>query len=153
MANEPTIDVMNEAIALFDGYERYEDKFGMWFKREGLIKCLHPKLQELKYHTSWSWLMPVWVRFRDLDFRGNAPRRWNHENHKERIVNCLISGTIGECHEAMYNGIKWYQKINQQKQKDGEGYDPASDEYKWLEADNFYTTTELYDIFKQQKEK
>lgn len=32
-------------------------------------------------------------------------------------------------------------------------YDPTSDEYRWLEANNFYTTAELYAIFKQQKEK
>lgn len=31
-------------------------------------------------------------------------------------------------------------------------YDPTSDEYQWLEANNFYTTAELYTIFKQQKE-
>lgn len=32
-------------------------------------------------------------------------------------------------------------------------YDPTSDEYRWLEADNFYTTAQLYELFKQQKEK
>lgn len=57
--NEPTKDEMNEVIAFFDGYEKYEDENGIWFKKEGLIKCLHPKLQDLKYHTSWDALMPV----------------------------------------------------------------------------------------------
>lgn len=32
-------------------------------------------------------------------------------------------------------------------------YDPTSDECRWLEADNFYTTAELYAKFKQQKQK
>jgi hypothetical protein len=30
-------------------------------------------------------------------------------------------------------------------------YDPVSDEYQWLEANNFYTTDELYTIFKQKE--
>lgn len=56
---EKTIQEMNEAIALFEGYERYEDRYGIWFKKEGMIKALHPKLQSLKYHESWEWLMKV----------------------------------------------------------------------------------------------
>lgn len=61
MLNEQlqTIAQVNETIALFMGHERYEDQSGVWFKREGLIMCMHPRLQDLQYHSDWSWLMPV----------------------------------------------------------------------------------------------
>lgn len=56
---EITIQQQNSDIAIFMGYERYEDDDGIWFKKEGLITCMHPKLQELNYHSSWNQLMPV----------------------------------------------------------------------------------------------
>lgn len=110
MANEPTIDVMNEAIALFDGYERYEDKFGIWFKREGLIKCLHPKLQELKYHTSWDSLKPV------IDEISKYALAYPEQ--VKPIIAMSVVVDIKAAHERVYQFCKW---INQQKQKDVEG--------------------------------
>lgn len=56
---QATIADMNGTIAEFMGLERYEDSSGIWFKREGQIKCMHTKLQDLGYHTSWNELMPV----------------------------------------------------------------------------------------------
>lgn len=57
----------NELIAVFMGYERYEDNYGVWFKTEELIISMHPKLEDLKYHTSWDWLMPVVQRIVNAD--------------------------------------------------------------------------------------
>lgn len=58
-SNEPTITEMNEAIAVFMGYEKYKDNSGIWFKKVGLIISMHPKLEDLCYHEKWELLMPV----------------------------------------------------------------------------------------------
>lgn len=106
-SNEPTIATMNEAIALFDGYERYEDSCGIWFKREGLIKCLHPKLQDLKYHTSWDKLKPVIDEI--FKYALAHPEEVRPVREMSIVVNILAA------HEKVYKFCNWY---NQQKQKD-----------------------------------
>ena len=53
MSKEPTIEQMNEAIALFEGrtfYGHTIDKFG---------GNTANALPEMQYHSSWDWLMPV----------------------------------------------------------------------------------------------
>jgi hypothetical protein len=57
MSNEPTMEMMNEAIAVFDGYRIYD---------EGLTRCVVDKVFQhaipvanLRYHLSWDWLMVV----------------------------------------------------------------------------------------------
>jgi hypothetical protein len=111
-SNEPTIDQMNEAIALFMGYERYEDHSGIWFKRIGMIKCMHPKLQELNYHTSWDWLMPVWKQLTErvaaLTEEGDYPADFStimdmYAYHCEQV-------DITAAHDIVYKGIQWFNK-------------------------------------------
>lgn len=119
MSTEVTTEVMNEAIAVFDGWERYEDRYGIWFKREGLIKCLHPKLQELKYHTSWEALMPVGKKIRDLlnDMQKKRPPHTAcHGDLIEVDIHCAVSDyDIVNAHKHMYTFITWYNEY-QQKQ-------------------------------------
>lgn len=116
MSNEPTISEMNEAIALFMGYERYEDKYGIWFKTEGLITCLHRKLQDLNYHTSWDALMPCWDRFRAV-----VSDHFDEDYPAEYCSMCDVWAlhcehvSINGAHKLLHDAIQWY---NQQKQKD-----------------------------------
>lgn len=111
-SNEPTIDQMNEVIALFDGYERYEDQYGIWFKREGLIKCMHPKLQELAYHTSWGALMGVVKKIAHTISMLEAPKN-DYELDAFEITRRPIYTAISTIHNDAYQFITWY---NQQTQ-------------------------------------
>lgn len=75
MKKQVTIQKMNTAIAEFMGYERYEDNSGVWFKKDGLIISMHPKLEDLKYHSSWDILMPAVEKIESLtteDGRGEV---------------------------------------------------------------------------------
>jgi len=123
--NEPTIDQINEAIAVFNGWERYEDKYGIWFKRGDLIKCLHPKLQDLRYHTSWDWLMPVVQKIgnlrvkssasynSDLMFRIEIVNGYTEiEGATEKIFfNSSIEGSmLNATYKAVYQFITWYNQ-------------------------------------------
>jgi hypothetical protein len=98
---------MNEAIALFMGYERYEDKYGIWFKIDGLIKCLHPKLQGLNYHRSWDLLKPVI----DEIFKYALA----HPDHVRPVHEMSIVVNIQAAHEKVYKFCKWF---NEQKGND-----------------------------------
>lgn len=109
---QPSIDQMNEIIALFMGYEKYEDKYGIWFKIEGLIKCLHPKLQDLNFHRSWDLLMPVWVKFRNLV---NDNKHVLESNRRLDSLSWYLycANEPKTFHERMYYAIQWYN--SQQK--------------------------------------
>jgi len=121
MNTEVTTEMMNEVIAVFDRWERYEDRYGIWFKRDGLIKCLHPKLQDLQYHTSWSALMPVGKKIRDLlaDMQKKRPPHTAcHGDLIEVDIHCAVSDyDIVNAHKNMYIFITWYNEY-QQKQND-----------------------------------
>lgn len=112
---ETTIEQMNEIIALFMGYERYEDKQGIWFKYEGLIKCLHPKLQDLKYHTSWDWLMPCWERLRTV-----VSDETDEDFPAEFCSMCDVWAlycehvNINGAHKLLYDAIQWYNQNKNQ---------------------------------------
>jgi hypothetical protein len=109
---KPGIEDMNKTIAEFMGYERYEDSYGIWFKKDGLIISMHPKLEDLKYHSSWDWLISSYVEFRnrmggDISFDDN-----DQLNIKFTIA--LKYGNIERCHQAVYEMIEWYNKHTSQ---------------------------------------
>lgn len=118
MSNDPTIDQMNETIALFMGYEKYEDKYGIWFKRKGLIKCLHPKLQSLQYHSSWDWLMPVAEKIATLSSDdvvhieiGKTFSRsfyWNLDNGQVHVFDESADTPIQTVYKSVLQFIQWY---------------------------------------------
>jgi hypothetical protein len=68
----------------------------------------HP-WEDVKYHSSWDWSRPVWLKFRELNFKV-AHRRWMHETFKDRLIADLTNGTIAEFHEGLYRAIQWYNK-------------------------------------------
>lgn len=107
-----TIDEMNEAIALFDGYEKYEDRFGIWFKRGELIKCLHPKLQDLKYHTSWDALMSIVKKIKDLIRDADCEKRIQMSQRLKPIQNETLNVDVENTHYCVYQFIQW---LNQNK--------------------------------------
>lgn len=122
MSNEPTIEQMNETIALFMGYEKYEDRYGIWFKKEGLIKSLHPKLQSLRYHSSWDQLMPVVKKIYDTlaDMLKKRPPHTACQGDLIEIdIHCAIREVdILKAHGYVYQFCLWYKKqkeVNNEK--------------------------------------
>ncbi len=125
-SKEPTIEQMNKAIAIFDGY--------MFFKGDPDHKCnfcfagdepCTPAVDrfakdsrivvyyELKYNTSWDILMPVvkkipqLIRDTDeLDLRRQLTSRW------KPIQNELCNVDIRNVHFCVFKFIEW---LNQNK--------------------------------------
>lgn len=115
--NEPTTDQMNEAVALFMGgiYCQHPDQIFFNDRHMGYkLSIGWWNVNNLKYHSSWDWVHPVWEKFRDLTPFKKSHQRWNHERHKDIISLALSHGTIEMVHESLYKGIKWFNKVNNQ---------------------------------------
>lgn len=79
----------------------YKSRFS--FNEKGKISYV----DELKYHTSWDWLMPVWVKFSDLQLEDNSI----FMAHRYSISQIILFMTIEEVFTAIANAIKWYNEI------------------------------------------
>jgi hypothetical protein len=98
------IEQMNEAIALFDGWDKINGKYASLYKKDGKVYVLG----DFKYHSSWEWLMPVWYKFRDLNVGINE--RVGHGLRVRMIINLMGFQTIDRTHKALFESIQWYQK-------------------------------------------
>jgi hypothetical protein len=92
----------NEAIAKFMG----GDDYVRW-----CTDLDYPK--KGKYHTSWDWLLPAWVKFWDL---ANV-MAYNNPSLYERLRNirvifmaCIDLGDISNASRILSEGIEWYNK-------------------------------------------
>lgn len=103
--SEPTIEQMNVAIARFENrkfFGKYTiDDYGSnhWLK--------YP---EMKYHSSWDWLMNAWLKLRKTvwEIFGEYPAdfcsisdAWEHY--------CFIVDIEG-AHDVLHKAIQWYNK-------------------------------------------
>ena len=72
-----------------------------------LIKNVNPlwrRYDEMEYHSSWDWLMPVVEKIK----KNVEPKQW------EYLMSVLRLMDIIKMHEAVVDFIKWY---NENKQK------------------------------------
>lgn len=104
MANQPTIEQMNEVVALFMDLEprfvKYPnsqlDRIEVW---------RNSKSVPIEYHTSWDWLMPVWIKFRSLELFGN-------EEYNDWIGSLswylYCASDPSTFQERLYYAIQWY---------------------------------------------
>lgn len=137
MANEPTIDDKNGAIAIFNGYQFFKGdpnhKCNFCFAGDEpctpavdrFVKdCKIVFYYELKYHTSWDWLMPVWKKAGKIlfDIRGDLIGENYLDAHRitKAFIDACQKAEIENAHGAVYNAIQLISGYNQQKQKDGE---------------------------------
>jgi hypothetical protein len=115
MSTNPTIstDAMNEAISAF-----MELKIGSIHHRSPADQSVHI-VQQLKYHSSWDWLMPVWKKAGKVlfDIRGDLTDDEYLTVH--RITKAFIDACqkvyIEGAHLAVYNAIQNIQWYNKQK--------------------------------------
>jgi hypothetical protein len=128
MSDKPTIDQMNEAIAIFDGWELVEREVELSDFTSTNIMCFvtddcrryHP---DLKYHESWDWLIPVVEKIATLspddvvhmEFCKTYVRchLWNMDDGRTRVFDESGNPGILTVHKAVYQFIKWYNKQKQ----------------------------------------
>lgn len=70
------------------------------------------KPMELKYHTSWDWLMPVIEKFDSAPYKQEF--HIGISAHRECIDANLILYDIDKTFEALVDAIKWYNTFNSQ---------------------------------------
>lgn len=105
-AEVPEDKTDNELIAEFmDGF-RLKIPRNMWY-----IRSINQTIDsdEMKYETSWDWLVPVARKFTEKAKHTDMP----HAIFMN-VYTFSVCGPIGELYENIIKGIKWY---NQQKLK------------------------------------
>jgi hypothetical protein len=137
MSDKPTITKMNEAIAIFDGWELvrigyfdttdetdWQIENDKWIEEVGIEDVGHyivkvkentwHQWEDVAYHTSWDWLMPV-VRKIYGTLQQALKARPPHTCTNGDLIEVDIGCAIRECdiektHEYVYNFIQWYNK-------------------------------------------
>lgn len=78
----------NRLIAEFMGYKFAGDGMSMhynitkpggqdWYFGSWLIEGFEEHMRnEIKYHSSWDWLMTAWIKFRNLNIKGEEYDQW-----------------------------------------------------------------------------
>lgn len=145
-SNEPTISEMNEAIAVFIGFEKVRiGYFGCkdgdpeydetdwqvanekWLEKMGIENTGYYVVNvngnewyqwcDVEYHTSWDWLMPVVEKIKAIVREEKDSGEKKSLPRWVPIQNELCNVNITNVHYCVYKFIQWY---NQQKQKDGD---------------------------------
>jgi len=98
------IEESNELIAVFMGNEVTGPgiPMGIWFED---IKDFI-QFQDLKYHSSWNWIMPVVKKCLNLTMEDLE----NYEKQYENIDDSFYQVNIDQTYKAVVEFIKWYNK-------------------------------------------
>jgi hypothetical protein len=99
----------NEVIAKFMGLVVHK-KYGLEVEMPPDNPSAQGYLISPKYHTSWDWLMPAWIKFLKLLNDENLMTR-NFPYYGDwysKITGAIIRGDINETHELLCKGIEWY---------------------------------------------
>lgn len=93
----------NKLIAQFMQVSKAKAENGLWY----YVNDNAYLQDELKYNISWSWLMPVWVKFRDLKF-DDTRLQLEHSGIKAALTYQICYGTIEQVFIEMFTAIQWY---------------------------------------------
>jgi len=118
--SEVTIDHMNEAIAMFMGGIPDGKKY-MIFPNNEIFIYHSDYNSQLKYHSSWDWLMNVWHKFRDLKFKDDK-LIMQHSDWKSPIDNAICYQSIDSAHVLLYRAIQWYNSIKDKQEANDQNY-------------------------------
>lgn len=78
------------------------------FKDENGITNETVRVDNLKYNTSWDWLMPVWIKFRDYGFGIDEETKQKlHTNYVARLAQDIAYGTLEEVYHNLSIAINW----------------------------------------------
>lgn len=121
--NEPTIDQMNEAMALFMGLTpRFVEYPNKQLNRMEVWSNNHSVPME--YHSSWDWLMEVVEKIAALDggkynFHISSTGQWACYIDRDDVFDSEITSYGGyepmiiNVYKAVFTFIEWYNKLNQ----------------------------------------
>ena len=105
----------SEILALFEGSNFCNDDIETYpngyfiFEDTGAIES-----KDMVYHTSYGWLMPVWVKFREKlsEYRTFEPNEGvQAANHVTTLETNILYGTKSEAFRALVSAVKWYNSI------------------------------------------
>lgn len=66
--------------------------------------------EELRFEQSWDWIIPAWIRFRDLDFPKNSDLELKHTAWVTSLQWYLFSSNEPKRFtERMAYAIKWFE--------------------------------------------
>jgi len=98
----------NKLIAEFE-QRKFFGKYTIDHYGEGTFN----ELPEMKYHSSWDWLMPVVERIKSLwDAEFLDLQLLIEDSDASRISHLLVWADIDSVYEAVIEFIKWYNSQN-----------------------------------------
>ncbi|MFA5398779.1 MAG: hypothetical protein WC346_22385 [Methanogenium sp.] len=114
----------NKLIAEFMGH--YHSKKGFLHFKEGFSNSyVENNLQDIKYHSSWDWLMPVVIKIGKVHY---GPEREFLISSSLKIINDVsvsvfhngfapfnIMNTLEDVYKGVVEYIKWYNKNHEKK--------------------------------------
>lgn len=104
MNEKKTIEEKNRMIAKFKGCEYRPETPAMY---EHWVVGEEPfLLSELKFHTSWDWIIPVIKEVKLSRISSND----NGYEIIDRIDNSLMECDIDSLHSHLYDFIEWYNQ-------------------------------------------
>ena len=95
--------VNNKLIAEFMELERTSDSTNAMYHREGKFIG-----RELKYHTSWDWLMPVIDMYIDKLKHHESWDKCYQEHMSKHIADAVMTCNIDEAYKVVAEFIKEY---------------------------------------------
>jgi hypothetical protein len=107
----------NKLIAEFMGFEKEYPNSENWFKKyiedEDVWETRH--VNQLQFHTSWEWLMPVVEKIESLGFEffivENRSKVKHNTDHSIDVLCYLEGGSkIDITHQTVVEFIKWYNE-------------------------------------------
>lgn len=69
--------------------------------------------EEMKYNSSWDWLIPACKKFDNLYLYEPCLSSDDYIDHCENIDNAVTNYEIKPAFQMLVEGIKWYNKIKE----------------------------------------
>jgi len=111
--SEITIEQKNILIGVFDGWmPDYGGQGSPFYWKEAGFTPLFALPEQLKYHTSWDWLMPVWFKIQTI----GADLGYSFKRFHEKFHAGIDHQKIEMCHQAVYQFIVWYNQKQKEQQ-------------------------------------
>jgi hypothetical protein len=63
----------------------------------------------LRYDHSWDYIMPLWHKFRDLDFE-SVDLDDQHKTLVDMVADAILNKSVNEAFLILVSGVKWYNK-------------------------------------------
>lgn len=100
----------NKLIAEFMGiHEIMHDEYSEYDFADNTLDVVHQ--DELKYHLSWNWLMPVIEKIKILVMEDDSDELYNSEEW-DNITHTLVQIEIKSVYQAVVEFIKEYNQNN-----------------------------------------